>query len=58
MDWLIRDRIDWLRFLRFDLGAATPDVNRIRMFREHLTTTGVLDPLFADFGCQLYARVY
>jgi len=36
MEWLIRDRLSWLRFLGFDLGAATPDANTIRMFRERL----------------------
>lgn len=28
MEWVIRDRLSWLRFLGFDLGAATPDANR------------------------------
>ena len=27
MEYLIRDRLSWLRFLGFDLGAATPDAN-------------------------------
>lgn len=30
MEWLIRDRLNWLSFLGFDLGAATPDANTIR----------------------------
>lgn len=34
MDWLIRDRLSWLHFLGFDLGAAKPDTSTIRMFRE------------------------
>ncbi|MDE2442321.1 MAG: IS5 family transposase, partial [Betaproteobacteria bacterium] len=58
MEWLIRDRLSWLRFLGFDLGAATPDTNTIRMFRERLTTAGALDTLFADFDRQLKARGY
>ena len=33
MEYLIRDRLSWLRFLGFDLGAATPDANTIPMFR-------------------------
>lgn len=32
MEYLIRDRLSWLRFLGFDLGAATPDANTIRLF--------------------------
>ncbi len=58
MEWLIRDRLSWLRFLRFDLGAATLDANTIRTFRERLTGAGALDALFADFDGQLKARGY
>lgn len=36
MEYLIRDRLSWF-FLGFDLGAATPDANTIRLFREKLT---------------------
>jgi Transposase domain (DUF772) len=28
MEYLIRDRLSWLRFLGFDLGAPTPDANK------------------------------
>ncbi len=38
MEFLIRDRLSWLRFLGFDLGAVTPDENTIRLFREKLGT--------------------
>ncbi len=58
MEWLIRDRLSWLRFLGFDLGAATPDANTIRTFRERLTNAGALDTLFADFDHQLKAQGY
>lgn len=58
MEWLIRDRLSWLRFLGFDLGAATPDANTIRMFRERLTNAGALDTLFGDFDRQLKERGY
>lgn len=58
MEWLIRDRLNWLRFLGFDLGAATPDANTIRTFRERLTNAGALDTLFADFDRQLRERGY
>lgn len=33
MEFMIRDRLSWLRFLGFDLGAPTPDENTIRLFR-------------------------
>lgn len=58
MEYLIRDRLSWLRFLGFDLGAPTPDANTIRMFRERLTQAGALDALFADFDRQLRERGY
>lgn len=58
MEYLIRDRLSWLRFLGFDLGAPTPDANTIRMFRERLTAAGALDALFADFDRQLKERGY
>lgn len=58
MEWLIRDRLSWLRFLGFDLGAATPDADTIRMFRDRLTNAGAFDMLFVDFDNQLKARGY
>lgn len=58
MEYLIRDRLSWMRFLGFDLGAATPDANTIRLFREKLTEAGALDTLFADFDRQLRTRGY
>ena len=58
MAYLIRDRLNRLRFLGFDLGAPTPDANTIRMFRERLTAAGALDTVFADFYRQLKERGY
>ena len=58
MEYLIRDRLSWMRFLGFDLGAATPDANTIRLFREKLTEAGALDTLFAAFDQELKERGY
>jgi IS5 family transposase len=58
MEFLIRDRLSWLRFLGFDLGAATPDENTIRLFREKLTCAGAIDALFVAFDRQLRDRGY
>jgi len=30
MEFMIRDRLSWMRFVGFDLGGATPDENTIR----------------------------
>ena len=56
MEYLIRDRLSWLRFLGFDLGVATPDANTICLFREKLTEASALEVLFADFDRQLKKR--
>lgn len=58
MEFLIRNRLSWLRFLGFDLGAVTPDENTIRLFREKLTRAGAIDALFAAFDRQLRERGY
>ena len=58
MEYLIRDRRSWLRFLGFDLGAITPDENTIRLFREKLSRAGAIDTLFAAFDRQLRERGY
>ena len=58
MEFLIRDRLSWLRFLSFDLGAVTPDENTTRLFREKLTRAGAIEALFAAFDRQLRDRGY
>lgn len=58
MEFLIRDRLSWLRFLGFDLGDRTPDENTIRLFRERLTRSGAIDSLFTEFDRQLKASGY
>jgi transposase, IS5 family len=47
--YLIRDRLSWLRFLGFDLGAPTPEANTIRLFRERLTEAKAIKVLFNAF---------
>ena len=54
--FLIRNRLNWLRFLRFELGAATPDANTGRLFREKLTEGGALGAVFDEFDRQLRER--
>ncbi len=50
--------MSWLRFLGLDLGAATPDENTIRLFREKLTRAGTIDTLFTTFDRSLRERGY
>lgn len=42
MEFMIRDRLSWLRFLGFDLGAPMPTENTIRHFRNRLAETGTI----------------
>ena len=58
MEYQIRDRLSWLRFLGFDLGAPTPDANTIRLFREKLTDAGTLQVLFDAFDHRLSINGY
>ena len=58
MEFLIRDRLSWLRFLGFDLGKPTPDENTIRAFRERLTDAGAIEALFDEFDNQLKGSGY
>ena len=42
MEFMIRDRLSWMRFFGFELGGAMPDENTIRHFRNRMTETGTL----------------
>ncbi len=53
IEYLIRDRLSWLRFLGFDLGAPTPDAKTIRLFRERLTEAKAITVLFGAFDHRL-----
>ena len=58
MAFMIRDRLSWMRFLGFDLGAPTPDENTIRQFRNRLTETGTLKRVMKAFDWQLQKKGY
>ena len=58
MEFMIRDRLSWLRFLDFDLGGPTPDENTIRHFRNKLTETGTLKRVMKAFDWQLHKKGY
>ena len=58
MEFVIRDRLSWMRFLGFDLGAPTPDENTIRHFRNRLTETGTLKRVMKAFDWQLQKKGY
>lgn len=58
MEFMIRDRLSWMRFLGFDLGAPTPDENTIRHFRNRLSETGTLKRVMKAFDWQLKKKGY
>jgi transposase, IS5 family len=58
MEFMIRDRLSWMRFLDFDLGTPTPDENTIRHFRNRLTETGTLKRVMKAFDWQLRKKGY
>ena len=58
MEFMIRDRLSWMRFLGFDLGGTTPDENTIRLFRDKLTESGTLKRVMKAFDWQLRKKGY
>ena len=58
MEFMIRDRLSWMRFLNFELGGATPDENTIRHFRNRMTETGTLKRVMKAFDWQLHKKGY
>lgn len=58
MEFMIRDRLSWMRFLGFDLGGPTPDENTIRLFRDKLTESGALKRVMKAFDWQLQKKGY
>ena len=57
-EFMIRDRLSWMRFLGFELGGPTPDENTIRHFRNRLIETGTLKRLMKAFDWQLRKKGY
>ncbi len=58
MEFMIRGRLSWMRFLDFELGGPTPDENTIRHFRNRLTETGTLKRVMKAFDWQLQKKGY
>ena len=49
-EYLIRDRISFMRFLDLELEDPVPDATTIWLFREALAEAGLIDRLFERFG--------
>jgi IS5 family transposase len=54
-EFLIKDRLSFMRFLGLGLADTVPDANTIWTFREALKKAGVVDALFRRFDAALRA---
>ena len=54
-EYLIKDRLSFMRFLGLGLADAVPDANTIWSFREALKRAGAVEALFARFDATLRA---
>src|ERR1700747_1643411 len=57
-EYLIRDRLSFMRFLDLDLEDPVPDARTIWLFREALAQAGLIDKLFERFGQHLETEGY
>jgi IS5 family transposase len=56
IEFQIRDRISFMRFLDLSLGDAAPDEKTIWLFREQLTEAGLIKRLFEEFDAFLQEK--
>ena len=57
-EFLINDRLSFMRFLGLGLSDRVPDAKTIWMFRERLTRAGAIDGLFRRFDTAVRAAGY
>lgn len=56
LEYQVRDRLSFMRFLGLDLEDPVPDATTIWLFREHLAGSGAIEQLFDIFAQQLNAK--
>jgi IS5 family transposase len=57
-EFLINDRLSFMRFLGLALGDRVPDATTLWLFRERLTKAGAIEALFARFDEAVRAAGY
>lgn len=57
-EFMIRDRLSFLRFLGLDVNDPVPDATTIWLFREQLTRAGAIEKLFTRFDKLLKDKGY
>jgi IS5 family transposase len=58
IEYQVRDRLSFMRFLGLQLEARVPDAKTVWLFRERLKELKLVEVLFAKFHEQLAARGY
>ena len=58
IEYQIRDRLSFMRFLGLGLGDRVPDAKTVWLYREALAKAGMVDELFAQFDGYLARRGY
>lgn len=58
IEYQIRDRLSFMRFLGLQLEDRVPDAKTVWLFREHIKNKGLVTKLFARFHQQLAAQGY
>ena len=58
VEYQIRDRLSFMRFLGLDLAGRVPDYSTVWRFREALVEAGAIEPLFARFDAELREQGY
>ena len=58
VEYQVRDRLSFMRFLGLDLSGRVPDYSTVWRFREALVRAGAMEGLFARFDAELKARGY
>jgi transposase, IS5 family len=58
VEYLIRDRLSFMRFLGLGLEDPVPDAKTVWLYREALAKTGVTEALFDDFDSHLKQHGY
>jgi IS5 family transposase len=56
VEYQIRDRLSFMRFLGLGVCERVPDAKTIWLFREHLAAAGLVEKLFARFDAELTRR--
>lgn len=56
IEYQIRDRVSFMRFLGLQMEDRIPDAKTIWLFREHLNEQNLMEVLFNQFHVQLAQR--